>query len=32
MEIKRRVLGIDIGDKRIGVSRSDPFWLFASGV
>lgn len=32
MKIKRRVLGLDIGDKRIGVALSDPFWLFASGV
>ncbi len=32
MEIKKRILGLDIGDKRIGVSISDPFGLFATGV
>ena len=32
MEIERRVLGLDIGDKRIGVALSDPFFLFSSGV
>lgn len=32
MEIKKRILGLDIGDKRIGVAVSDPFGLFASEV
>ena len=32
MELKDRILGLDIGDKRIGVAVSDPFGLFASGV
>lgn len=29
MELKDRILGLDIGDKRIGVAVSDPFGLFA---
>ena len=32
MEIKKRILGLDIGDKRIGVAISDPFGLFSSEV
>ena len=32
MEIKRRILGLDVGDKRIGVAVSDPFCLFATEV
>lgn len=32
MELKDRILGLDVGDKRIGVAVSDPFGLFASGV
>ena len=32
MEIKERVLALDIGDKRIGVAVSDPFFLFATGL
>ena len=30
MEIKDRILGLDIGEKRIGVAISDPFGLFSS--
>jgi len=29
MEIKERVIGLDVGDKRIGVAVSDPFCIFA---
>ena len=32
MELKQRILGLDVGDKRIGVAVSDPFGLFASEV
>ena len=32
MEIKERVLALDVGDKRIGVAVSDPFFLFATGL
>lgn len=32
MELKERILGLDIGDKRIGVAVSDPFCLFATGL
>lgn len=32
MEIKDRVLALDVGDKRIGVAVSDPFFLFATGI
>lgn len=32
MELKERILGLDVGDKRIGVAVSDPFGLFASEV
>jgi len=32
MELKSRILGLDVGDKRIGVAVSDPFGLFASGL
>ena len=32
MEIKERVLALDIGDKRIGVAVSDPFFIFATGL
>ncbi|MDO5438275.1 MAG: Holliday junction resolvase RuvX [bacterium] len=32
MELKDRILGLDVGDKRIGVAVSDPFGLFASEV
>ena len=32
MEIKERILGLDVGDKRIGVAISDPFGLFSSGL
>ena len=32
MEIKKRILALDVGDKRIGVAVSDPFHLFASEV
>mgnify|MGYP001569286280 CR=1 FL=1 len=32
MEIQRRILGIDYGTKRIGVSVCDPFRLFARAV
>ncbi len=30
MELKDRILGLDVGDKRIGVAISDPFGLFSS--
>lgn len=32
MEIKERVLALDVGDKRIGIAVSDPFFLFATGL
>lgn len=32
MKIKERVLALDVGDKRIGVAVSDPFFLFATGL
>ncbi len=32
MEIKGRILGLDVGNKRIGIAVSDPFQLFASEV
>lgn len=32
MELKERILGLDIGDKRIGVAVSDPFGLFSTEV
>lgn len=32
MEIKERVLALDVGNKRIGVAVSDPFFLFATGL
>ncbi len=32
MEIKDRILGLDIGEKRIGVAISDPFGLFSSAL
>ena len=32
MEIKERVLALDVGDKRIEVAVSDPFFLFATGL
>ncbi|MCD8024470.1 MAG: Holliday junction resolvase RuvX [Candidatus Gastranaerophilales bacterium] len=32
MELKERILGLDIGDKRIGVAVSDPFGLFTTGL
>lgn len=30
MELKDRILGLDVGDKRIGVAVSDPFGMFAT--
>ncbi len=32
LTIKRRVVAIDFGTKRIGVAQSDPLWLFAQPV
>lgn len=32
MELKKRIICLDVGDKRIGVAVSDPFGLFASEV
>ena len=32
MEINERVSALDVGDKRIGVAVSDPFFLFATGL
>ena len=32
MNIKQRVLGLDIGDKRIGVALSDPLGITAGGL
>ncbi|MCS7013230.1 MAG: Holliday junction resolvase RuvX [Chloroherpetonaceae bacterium] len=30
--IKKRILAIDYGTRRIGLAKSDPFWLFAQPV
>jgi len=32
MKIKKRILAIDFGTKRIGLAESDPLWLFAQPV
>src|ERR1700721_665670 len=32
MNIKQRILGLDVGDKRIGVALSDPLGITAGGL
>ena len=32
MRVKKRVVAIDYGTKRIGLAKSDPLWLFAQPV
>ncbi len=32
MELKERIIALDVGDKRVGVAVSDPFGLFASAL